>query len=78
MTDYMIPTAMDIGKMEHRLIDNPYADGPFGAKGAGELTLIGGAPALAAAVSNALGIPIHRLPITPEYLMEVVKNGRAD
>lgn len=78
VTDYIIPTAMDSVKMEHRLIDNLYADGPFGAKGAGELTLIGGAPALAAAVSNALGVPIHRLPITPEYLMEVVKNGKAD
>ncbi len=78
VTDYIIPTAMDCVKMEHRLIDNPYIDGPFGAKGAGELTLIGGAPALASAISNALGIPIHRLPITPEYLMEVVKNGKAD
>ncbi len=78
VTDYIIPTAMDGVKMEHRLIDNPYADGPFGAKGAGELTLIGGAPALAAAVSNALGVPLHRLPITPEYLMEVLKNGKTN
>ncbi|HBE80640.1 MAG TPA: aldehyde oxidase [Firmicutes bacterium] len=75
VTDYIIPTAMDCVKMEHRLIDNLYDDGPFGAKGAGELTLIGGAPALAAAVSNALGVPLHKLPITPEYLMEVVKDG---
>jgi CO/xanthine dehydrogenase Mo-binding subunit len=78
VTDYIIPTAMDCVKMEHRLIDNLYDDGPFGAKGAGELTLIGGAPALAAAVSNALGVPIHKLPITPEYLMEVVKDGQTD
>jgi CO/xanthine dehydrogenase Mo-binding subunit len=78
VTDYIIPTAMDGVKMEHRLIDNLYADGPSGAKGAGELTLIGGAPALAAAVSNALGVSIRRLPITPEYLMEVLKNADQD
>jgi CO/xanthine dehydrogenase Mo-binding subunit len=78
VTDYIIPTAMDGVKMEHRLIDNLYADGPSGAKGAGELTLIGGAPALAAAVSNALGVSIRRLPITSEYLMEVLKNADQD
>jgi CO/xanthine dehydrogenase Mo-binding subunit len=76
VTDYIIPTAMDCAKMEHRLIDNPYDNGPFGAKGAGELTLLGAAPALAAAVSNALGIPIRELPITPEYLMEALQNAK--
>jgi CO/xanthine dehydrogenase Mo-binding subunit len=78
VTDYIIPTSMDFGKMEHRLIDNPYDDGPFGAKGAGELTLLGAAPALVAAVSNALGVSIQRLPVTPEYLMEVMENEKKD
>jgi CO/xanthine dehydrogenase Mo-binding subunit len=78
VTDYIIPTSMDFTKMEHRLIDNPYEDGPFGAKGAGELTLLGAAPALVAAVSDALGVPIHRLPVTPEYLMEVMANEKTD
>lgn len=73
VTDYIIPTFMDFTKLESRLIDNPYDRGPFGAKGAGELFLVGAAPALASAVSNALGKPIERLPVTPEYLMEVVK-----
>jgi CO/xanthine dehydrogenase Mo-binding subunit len=78
VTDYIIPTAMDGVKMEHRLIENPYDNGPLGAKGAGELTLLGAAPALAAAVSNALGITIRQLPITPEYLMEALKNADKD
>jgi CO/xanthine dehydrogenase Mo-binding subunit len=78
VTDYIIPTSMDFAKIESRLIDNPYEKGPFGAKGAGELFLIGAAPALAAAVSNALGVPIQRLPVTPEYLMEVIKNGKTN
>lgn len=76
VTDYIIPSSMDAPKMESRLVDNPYERGPFGAKGAGELTLVGGAPALADAVSHALGIPIDRLPVTPEYLMEVLENGK--
>jgi len=53
-------------------MDNLYDLGPFGAKGAGELTLLGAAPALAAAVSNALRLEIKDLPVTPEYLMEVL------
>lgn len=76
ITDYIIPTAKDVVKIENKLIDNPYMEGPFGAKGAGELTLIGGAPALAAAVENALGAPINQIPITPEYIMEVLTNGK--
>jgi CO/xanthine dehydrogenase Mo-binding subunit len=78
VTDYIIPTALDCPAIESRLIDNPYADGPFGAKGAGELTLIGAAPALAAAVSHALAVPIRRLPITPESLLEVCGDDRKD
>ena len=72
-TDYIIPTSMDLPPVESRLIDNPYEGGPFGAKGAGELPLIGAAPALAAAVGQALGVPINRIPVTPEYLMELVQ-----
>ncbi|TCL73154.1 CO/xanthine dehydrogenase Mo-binding subunit [Hydrogenispora ethanolica] len=78
VTDYIIPTALDCPRIESRLIDNPYERGPFGAKGAGELTLVGAAPALALAVGNALGVPIRRLPVTPEYLMEVMEHGGAD
>jgi CO/xanthine dehydrogenase Mo-binding subunit len=70
VTDYIIPTSADAVKTRSVLIDNPYELGPFGAKGAGELTLLGAAPALAAAVSNALGIEITKLPVTPERLRE--------
>ncbi|WP_070001096.1 xanthine dehydrogenase family protein molybdopterin-binding subunit [Cellulosilyticum sp. I15G10I2] len=72
ITDYIIPTAKDIVKIHTTLIDNPYRDGPFGAKGAGELTLIGAAPAYIAAVENATGASINQIPLTPEALMEVL------
>jgi len=76
LTNYMIPTSMDFSKVHSKLVNNPYENGPFGAKGAGELTLIGAAPAYAAAVSQALNIHIARIPITPEYLMEVIEHGK--
>lgn len=74
VTDYIIPTAADSINMETFFIENPYSLGPYGAKGAGELPLVGGAPAVALAVENAIGRKISRIPVTPEYIMELLKN----
>jgi len=74
VTDYIIPTAKDSVFMETHLMDNPFALGPYGAKGAGELTLIGGAPAVALAIENAIGKKVTKIPVTPEYIMELMDN----
>lgn len=77
LTDYIIPTASDCVRIESCLIDNPYALGPYGAKGVGELTLIGAAPAVASAVEMAAGgKELTRIPVVPEYLMELYENGQ--
>lgn len=79
ITDYGPPTAMDIVHINSRLYDNPYAGGPYGAKGAGELTLIGGAPAVQAAIEDALQVNFQQIPITPEVIIECLeKGGNAD
>ncbi|MDZ7362204.1 MAG: xanthine dehydrogenase family protein molybdopterin-binding subunit [candidate division KSB1 bacterium] len=72
LTNYMLPTCMDAPDMEVILIEKPYPHGPFGAKGVGELPMDGAAPALAAAICNALGIEISELPFTPERLLQAV------
>lgn len=71
-TDYVIPTSMEYPKINIALVNSPYAGGPFGAKSAGELTLVGAGTAYALAVQNALKRPISKLPVTPEYVMEVM------
>lgn len=76
VTDYIIPTAGDSPRMHTKIIDNPYPLGPYGAKGAGELTLVGGAPAVALAIENAIGAKIQKIPASPEYIMEVINNGK--
>ena len=70
ITDYGPPTSMDIVDIESELFENPYAGGPYGAKGAGELTLIGGAPAMQSAIEDALQISFQQIPITPEVIIE--------
>ena len=50
LTNYIIPTPMDAAPMDVVLLERPYAHGPFGAKGVGEMPIDGPAPA----VINAL------------------------
>lgn len=75
MADYCIPTTLDYPSIESDLVDNPYEYGPYGAKGAGELVFDGAAPAFADAVQMAVDRDIHRIPISPEHVMEVIENG---
>ncbi|MFP4177159.1 MAG: xanthine dehydrogenase family protein molybdopterin-binding subunit [Acholeplasmataceae bacterium] len=74
MTDYIIPTAVDMAPTETHLYENPYAYGPYGAKGFGELTLVGGAPAVALAIEQAISRRVRRIPVTPEYIMELIEH----
>ena len=74
VTDYIISTSVDTPPMHNYLMDNPYPLGPYGAKGAGELTLVGGAPAVALAIEQAIGKEIHEIPVTPERIMELMND----
>jgi CO/xanthine dehydrogenase Mo-binding subunit len=74
LADYIIPTSMDFPMMSSQLVDNPYENGPFGAKGLGELVFDGAAAAFADAVQLAIGKDLHKIPVTPEYIMEVKSN----
>jgi CO/xanthine dehydrogenase Mo-binding subunit len=71
LADYIIPTSMDFPMMSSDLVENPYENGPFGAKGLGELVFDGAAAAFADAVQHAVDRDISRIPVTPEYIMEV-------
>jgi CO/xanthine dehydrogenase Mo-binding subunit len=75
LTDYILPTCLDLPPVTYRLIDSKSVIGPYGARGMGELTLVGAAPALAAAIENAIGRPVTQLPLTPEYILEVMSHG---
>jgi CO/xanthine dehydrogenase Mo-binding subunit len=68
-SDYKIPTAMDIpDEVVPIIIEVAQPDGPFGARGMGEHTMIPAAPIIANAVEDALGIRIKSMPITAEKI----------
>lgn len=71
---YIIPTIFDAPIINPIIIEEHYSHGPFGAKGFGELPLMGVAPAVANAVFNATGIRMREIPITPERLMKESQN----
>ena len=74
LSDYVIPTSLDLPPMETAFIDNPFPYGAFGAKGAGELTFVGGAPCFVLALEQAIKRKVNKIPATPEYIMELMNN----
>jgi CO/xanthine dehydrogenase Mo-binding subunit len=70
MTNYIIPTPVDIPPIRVYFEENPYVYGPGGAKGIGELPMDGAAPAILNAIENATQISFTRIPLMPEMLME--------
>jgi 4-hydroxybenzoyl-CoA reductase subunit alpha len=71
--DYKIPTAMDIPEMHTNIIESCDPEGPFGAKECGEGALHPVVPAIANAVFDAIGVRISKLPISPEAILEGIK-----
>ena len=77
MTNYIMPTSMDVPPIRVYFEEIPYERGPAGAKGIGELPLDGTAPAIANAIAHATGANITRVPLTPEMLSEMLEGVHA-
>jgi CO/xanthine dehydrogenase Mo-binding subunit len=76
--DYLLPTAMEMPKAQ--LIsteDFPSPHNPLGVKGAGEGGITAAGAALANAVSHALGVEVTKLPLKPDYLLDLMRKKRA-
>ena len=65
-TDYLLPTALDAPKVVAVMIEEPEPQAPLGAKGIGEPPCISVTPAIAAAIRNATGKGLPRVPIRPQ------------
>ena len=69
---YLAPSMEGLPDLETIIIQNPSADGPFGAKAIGEMANNAQPPAIAAAVHDAVGVWITELPITPERVLRAI------
>jgi CO/xanthine dehydrogenase Mo-binding subunit len=75
LTTYLLPTALDSADVETTIVEKPEPEGPWGAKGIGEPSIIPTAGAVANAVSNAIGIQMNEIPLTPERVLNAL-NGK--
>lgn len=66
---YILPTTEDTPIIDPIIVEHAYDKGPYGAKGFGEVPLMGIAPAIANAIYNATGKRIRDLPIKPEKIL---------
>ncbi|MGD1992443.1 MAG: molybdopterin-dependent oxidoreductase [Anaerolineae bacterium] len=73
--DYGVPTINDKPEMDVHVAEHPASAGPYGAKGIGELPSIPTAPAICNAITNAVGVRVHCLPVRPEMLLEADDRG---
>jgi aerobic carbon-monoxide dehydrogenase large subunit len=78
LMDYLVPTAAEMPDFEVRHLETPSPDSPNGVKGAGEGGTLAPPGAIANAVSNALGVELNELPLTPERVRAAARERRLD
>jgi xanthine dehydrogenase D subunit len=68
-TDYLLPTALDVPRIRMETLELGHPDSPYGLNGVGEPPTIASTAAIAAAVRDATGAAVTRVPIRPEHLV---------
>jgi 4-hydroxybenzoyl-CoA reductase subunit alpha len=73
LLDYKLPRPFELPEVAHIIVETNDPYGPYGAKEVGQGPIQCTAQAIANAVSNAIGVPIKELPITPERVLKAIK-----
>jgi CO/xanthine dehydrogenase Mo-binding subunit len=75
---YLMPTSMEIPEIDVILVETNDKEGPFGAKGVGEIGLNNTAASIVNALYNATGVRFHKLPVKSEDVFFAMKRGVKD
>jgi xanthine dehydrogenase D subunit len=67
-TDYLLPTVLDMPPVRIEILEYPHPDAPYGLNGVGEPPTIASTPSIVAALRQASGRPLRRVPVRPEHL----------
>ncbi|MDM0103969.1 xanthine dehydrogenase family protein molybdopterin-binding subunit [Variovorax sp. J22R24] len=76
--DYTMATADAVPLLRGGFVESDDPNGPYGAKGASETAILPGAPAIANAVYDAIGVRITELPITPEKILAALRERKEE
>lgn len=75
---YLIPSVLDIPEeVESVIVENPDPQGALGIRGMAEMPLLVVAPAVVAAIHDAIGVWINEVPVTPERLLNALQSHRS-
>ncbi|HSK17220.1 MAG TPA: molybdopterin cofactor-binding domain-containing protein [Gaiellaceae bacterium] len=70
-TDYLIPTSLDMPPVESVLVEDPEPDAPYGVKGVGEPPTVVSTAAIVAALRDATGRDLVRVPVRPDDIVGI-------
>jgi len=73
LTNYIMPTSLDMPEVEVHIVDSYDPTGPFGAKGVGEPTSVPTAACIMNAIYDAVGVRITSLPATAEKVLKAIQ-----
>lgn len=73
---YKMPSIKHTPEIQSVIVEEPTADGPYGAKGVGEISSIPTTPAICNAIYHATGVRIYNLPVDQDALLRAMKEGR--
>ncbi len=76
LLEYRIPTTLETPPIESIIVESEDPEGPFGAKEAGEGSLAAAIPAVANAIYDAVGVRICTLPLSPEKILEAIREKK--
>jgi CO/xanthine dehydrogenase Mo-binding subunit len=69
---YKLPTTLEVPQIRTEILEFASADGPYGAKGVGEPPVVVPPGAIANAIADAIGKPLHQAPFTPERVFRAI------
>ncbi|MGC7871023.1 xanthine dehydrogenase family protein molybdopterin-binding subunit [Desulfosporosinus sp. SYSU MS00001] len=77
-SSYLIPTALDVPKIEAYFVEEAEESGPYGAKGLGEPAMLPTVAAVINAIDDAVGVRITALPATPEKILQALAEKKEE
>ena len=75
LMDYLVPGATELVSLQLAHLEIPAPGSPNGVKGVGEGGTLAPGPAIANAVSDALGVEFNELPLTPERVRQAAQTS---
>ena len=77
LSQYGVPGIMATPEITSIVVEHPTRDGPYGAKGVGEISSIPTTPAITNAIYNAVGVRIDRTPVDAQLIIDALKTGES-